>query len=143
VQIWELLNAKGTDVYSASPDTAVIHIVGELTRRNIGAAVISRDGIAIDGIASERDIVRALNQRGAAVLNEPIREVMSTPVLTCAPEDDIESVMATMTNNRVRHVPVVANDTLAGIVSIGDVVKIRLGELEHEREILNQYIGGR
>ena len=108
----------------------------------IGAVVVSHDGTTVDGIASERDIVQALAGRGAAVMSEPVTAICTAEVHTVTPQTPIEEVMRMMTDRKVRHVPVVAGGSWQGIVSIGDVVKIRLGELETERTALTDYITG-
>jgi len=100
--------------------------------------VMSQDGLV--GIVSERDVVRKLHEMGADILRRPVSEIMTTVVATCTPEDSVDSLSALMTENRVRHVPVVVNGRLAGIVSIGDVVKNRLEELEAEQQHLQAYI---
>jgi CBS domain-containing protein len=113
-----------------------------LAENRIGAVVVSRDGIAVDGIASERDIVRALARRGAAVMSEPVTAIYTAGVHTITPQTPIEEVMRMMTERRVRHAPVVVDGSLRGIVSIGDVVKTRIDELETERTALTHYITG-
>ena len=115
-------------------------VVAELAARGVGALVVTEDGEHIAGIVSERDIVRALHGRGAEVLAEPVRSVMTVEVFTCQSSDTIDGLMALMTDKRVRHVPVVADGKLAGIVSIGDVVKSRIGELESENSAIIEYI---
>jgi CBS domain-containing protein len=105
--------------------------------------VVSTDGEHIDGIVSERDIVRGLSGQLAALLDEPVRSIMTSKVFTVSPDDDVEPLMALMTERRIRHVPVVSNGTLAGIISIGDVVKSRIGELEKDRKELVEYINAR
>ena len=111
----------------------------ELSARNIGAmVVVSPDGLL--GIVSERDVVRALHELGAELLGRPVSEIMTTLVATCSPEDSVDSLSALMTTNRVRHVPVMVGGRLAGIVSIGDVVKTRMEELEREQQQLQAYI---
>ena len=117
-------------------------LLAVLAEHGIGAVVVSGDGAAVDGIASERDIVRALARRGAAVLSEPVTAIYTAEVHTVTPQTPIEEVMRMMTERRVRHAPVVAGGRLHGIVSIGDVVKIRIGELETERTALSDYITG-
>jgi len=104
--------------------------------------VVSRDGVCVDGIASERDIVRAFAKRGAAVMSEAITKIYTAEVYTVTPETSLEDVMRMMTEHRVRHAPVVADGALRGIVSLGDVVKNRVGELETERAALTDYITG-
>ncbi|HUY63245.1 MAG TPA: CBS domain-containing protein [Acidimicrobiales bacterium] len=143
MHISSLLEQKGTAVVTISGDATVAEAVAELGRHGIGAIVVSSDGVHIEGIVSERDVVRGLSARQAAVLDEAVHTIMTATVVTCTPEDDIESLMTTMTNYRVRHVPVVRGGELCGIVSIGDVVKSRIGELEKDRQELVEYIHGR
>ena len=142
MRISDVLRAKGTQVVTVPPDTTVRQLVAVLAEYRIGAVVVSRDGAAVDGIASERDIVQALAQRGAAVMSEPVTAIYTAEVYTVTPQTPIEDVMLLMTERRVRHAPVVADGSLRGIVSIGDVVKIRIGELETERTALTDYITG-
>ena len=143
MRVSELLKTKGSSVVTLKPDALVSELVGELTRRNIGAVVVSNDGSTVKGIASERDVVRAVNQFGAAILDQPVRALMSSDVHTCSPDDAVDSLMATMTNHHIRHVPVIEHGVLVGIVSIGDVVKTRLEELEKDRAELVNYIEAR
>jgi CBS domain-containing protein len=142
MRISDVLRAKGTKVVTVPPDTTVRHLVAVLAEYRIGAVVVSRDGTTIDGIASERDIVRALAERDTAVMSEPVTTIYTAQVHTVTPQTSIEEVMLMMTERRVRHAPVVADGSLLGIVSIGDVVKIRIGELETERTALTDYITG-
>ena len=143
MQISSLLTAKGSSVVTIAPEATVAEALAELERHGIGALVVSADGSHIDGIVSERDVVRALGHEGGALLEHPVRSIMTAQVLTCGPEDTIESLMSVMTDNRVRHVPVVADGALQGLVSIGDVVKSRIGELEKDRQELVEYITAR
>jgi CBS domain-containing protein len=142
MRISDILRGKGRQVVTVPPDTKVRNLLAILAEHRIGAVVVSRDGTTVDGIASERDIVQALAQRGAAVLSEPVTAIYTAEVHTVTPQTEIEEVMRMMTERRVRHAPVVADGRLQGIVSIGDVVKIRLGELETERTALTEYITG-
>ena len=142
MRISDVLRVKGTQVITVTPDTTVRHLVAVLAEHRIGAVVVSHDGAAVDGIASERDIVRALARRGAVVMSEPVTAIYTAEVHTVTPQTQIEEVMRMMTERRVRHAPVVVDGSLQGIVSIGDVVKIRLGELETERTALTDYITG-
>ena len=142
MRISDLLRAKGTQVVTVPPDTTVRRLLAVLAEHRIGAVVVSHDGTSVEGIASERDIVRALAKRGAAVMSEPITAIYTAEVHTVTPQTPIEDVMRMMTEHRVRHVPVVGDSGLQGIVSIGDVVKIRIGELETERTALADYITG-
>ncbi len=109
---------------------------------DIGALVVSDDGETVDGIVSERDIVFGLHRYGAGLLSQPVAEVMTHAVVTCEPNDSIAELMAEMTNRRIRHFPVVRNDRLCGIVSIGDLVKSRLDEIEYEATSLRSFIAG-
>jgi CBS domain-containing protein len=142
MRISDVLRVKGTQVVTVTPDTTVRHLLAVLAEHQIGAVVVSHDGTAVDGIASERDIARALARRGAAVMSAPVTAIYTAEVHTVTPQTPIEEVMRMMTERRVRHAPVVADNSLRGIVSIGDVVKIRIGELETERTALTDYITG-
>jgi CBS domain-containing protein len=140
--IADVLRVKGNQVITIPPDTKVRQLLAVLAEHRIGAVVVSHDGTAVDGIASERDIVRALARRGAAVMSEPVTAIYTAEVHTVTPQTSIEEVMRMMTERRVRHAPVVVGGSLRGIVSIGDIVKIRIGELETERTALADYITG-
>ncbi len=142
MRINDVLRGKGTQVVTVPPDTTVRRLLAVLAEHRIGAVVVSADGRAVHGIASERDIVRALAQRGAAVMSEPVTAIFTAEVRTVTPETSLEEVMRLMTELRVRHAPVVVDGALAGIVSIGDVVKNRIDELETERTALADYITG-
>jgi CBS domain-containing protein len=139
MRIADVLRNKGASVATITPETSVAGLLTELTVHNIGAmVVVSPDGLV--GIVSERDVVRKLHELGSDILRRPVSEIMTTLVVTCTPEDSVDSLSALMTENRVRHVPVVVNGRLAGIVSIGDVVKTRMEELEAQQEQLQAYI---
>jgi CBS domain-containing protein len=140
--ISDVLRVKGTQVITVVPDTTVRQLVAILAEHRIGAVVVSHDGTAVDGIVSERDVVQALARRGAAVMSAQVTAIYTAQVHTVTPQSPIEDVMLMMTERRVRHAPVVADGRLQGIVSIGDVVKIRLGELQAERTALTDYITG-
>jgi CBS domain-containing protein len=142
MRISDVLRAKGQQVVTVSPDTAVSRLLAVLAEHNIGAVVVSRGGTTIEGIVSERDIVRALAKRGAAVLSEPVTAIHTADVLTVTPEASLEDVERLMTARRFRHVPVVVDGDLHGLISIGDVVKERIDELESERSTLTGYITG-
>jgi CBS domain-containing protein len=142
MRISDVLRVKGAGVVTVSPETRVEALLAVLAEHRIGAIVVSADGTRVDGIVSERDIVRALAQRGAAVLAEPVTAIHTTEVHTVEPEASLEDVERLMTERRFRHVPVVVAGELRGIVSIGDVVKERIGELETERTSLAGYITG-
>jgi CBS domain-containing protein len=140
MRIIDVLRVKGTRVVTVTPDTTVRQLLAVLAEHGIGAVVVSHDGTSVDGIASERDIVRAFAKRGAAAMSEPVTAIYTAEVHTITPETQIEEVMRMMTERRVRHAPVVLDGSLRGIVSIGDVVKIRIDELETERAALTDYI---
>ncbi|MDN3351631.1 CBS domain-containing protein [Actinomadura sp. DC4] len=140
MRITEILRRKGEDVATIKPEAEVRALLALLAEHNIGAVVVSTDGTTIEGIASERDVVRRLHDRGAGLLDEPVSSIMTATVRTCAPSDNVEDLRATMTEHRIRHVPVVRDGALVGIVSIGDVVKSAIAELETEREQLVDYI---
>jgi CBS domain-containing protein len=134
-----ILNDKGRDVVTAGPDTSLADVARILSERRIGAVVIV-EGEAIRGILSERDIVLALAKHGAEALRKPASECMTERVVSCRPEDTILDVMQKMTSGRFRHLPVVERGRLTGIVSIGDVVKRRIAEVEQEAEQIREYI---
>jgi CBS domain-containing protein len=149
MSIRNVLQAKGSDVATIPPDATMTELVDALTARRVGALVVSTDGLSIEGIVSERDIVRALRSEGLPALRESrlihldhvrVRDIMTTEVTTCTPESAIEEVMATMTSGRIRHLPVLEDGALVGIVSIGDIVKSRISNLEHEKSALVQYV---
>ncbi len=139
----KLLSDKGTDVATIGGGATVSEAVAELNRKGIGALVVSADGKHIEGIVSERDVVRNLDDRHESVLGATVASIMSTTVFTCTPDDEVVSLMSIMTENRIRHVPVVLEGVLCGLVSIGDVVKSRIGELEKDRNELVDYINAR
>jgi CBS domain-containing protein len=140
MRISDLLRVKGTKVITVTPDTKVRGLLQVLADEKIGAVVVSADGASVDGIVSERDVVRAFAQRGAAVMSEPVTEIYTAQVRTVAPETSLDDVMRLMTEHRMRHAPVVVDGALSGLVSIGDVVKNRIDELETERTALSDYI---
>jgi CBS domain-containing protein len=143
MHVSDLLDGKGAGVATVTSAATVGEVVAELARHRVGALVVSPDGRRIEGIVSERDIVRHLSEVRGDLLGEPVSAIMSTEVRTCAPGDDVESLMQLMTDRRIRHVPVVTDGVLVGIVSIGDVVKSRMGELEKDRNELLEYISAR
>jgi CBS domain-containing protein len=140
VQISQVLRRKGHEVATVDAGESVRTALALLAEHRIGALVVSMDGQRIDGILSERDIARGLHEHGAALLTEPVSSVMTAEVHTCPPTASVHELAQTMTDHRVRHVPVVDDGKLIGIVSIGDVVKARLDELESERASLVDYI---
>ena len=127
------------DVVTISPDATVRELIALLAEHNVGALVVSDDGERVTGIVSERDVVRQLHS-DTDVLERPVSQIMTTDVRTCSGSDAVTDLMQTMTEHRIRHVPVVADGRLTGIISIGDVVKSRIGELEFERDQLDTYL---
>ncbi len=142
MRISDVLRVKGARVVTITPDTTVQRLLAVLAEHRIGAVVVSRDGTSVDGIVSERDIVQALAGRGTAVLSEPVTAIYTADVHTVTPQTELEEVARMMTKHRIRHAPVTLDGRLRGIVSIGDVVKTRIGELETERAQLTDYISG-
>jgi CBS domain-containing protein len=142
MRITDVLRGKGTQVVTVPPDTKVRRLLDVLAEHGIGAVVVSADGTSVGGIVSERDIVRAFAKRGAAVMSEPVTDIYTPDVHTITPDISLDEVMRMMTERRIRHAPVVVDGTLRGIVSIGDVVKNRIDELETERAHLTDYITG-
>lgn len=134
-----ILKHKGNKVITLPPDTKVGIVAHRLRLERIGAIVISDDGRKIRGIISERDIIHGLTEHGAHVVDLPASTLMSPHVQSCGPEASIADVMRMMINHRIRHVPVVAGGALIGIVSIGDVVKSRLEDMELETNVLRDY----
>ena len=140
MQLSTIIAAKGVNVVTIQPDATVADLVAMLAEHNVGALVVSADGRTITGIVSERDVVHAV-ARGADSLGSPVASIMTSTVFCAPPEAHIDDLMQLMTEKRVRHIPVTDPDgVLMGIVSIGDVVKSRLGELEGERAALLDYI---
>jgi CBS domain-containing protein len=141
VKISDVLRKKGSEVITVKPDETVAGLLGLLAEHRIGAVVVSTDGTSVDGIVSERDIVRHLHSTGTSVLEAPVSQIMTSEVTTGSADDNIADLAGTMTEMRVRHVPIVdADGKLAAIVSIGDIVKHRLSELQSERDQLRDYI---
>ncbi|MEV5968309.1 CBS domain-containing protein [Kribbella sp. NPDC051952] len=139
MKINDVLRGKGNQVVTISPEATVTELLALLAEHNIGAVVVSTDGSAVDGIVSERDIVRLWNGTPDAG-DVRVSAIMTAEVRTATPDDLIDNLMLMMTEHRIRHVPVVVDGALSGLVSIGDVVKSRIGELEFEREQLSNYI---
>ena len=148
--IKNVLRAKGSTVQTISPDATLTELVDALAEHRIGAMIVSADGAHIDGIVSERDIVRALRSDGGLpsfresrlvhLDRVAVREIMTSEVTTCTPDTSIDEVMTVMTAGRIRHVPVVSGEELVGIVSIGDIVAARISHLEWERSALVDYV---
>jgi len=141
MNVRSILAGKGDDVATIGHGASLSAAAARLRDRGVGALVVSEDGRHIDGIVSERDVVRALAAHGASALGRTVSSAMSTDVVTCSSGDSVEDLMISMTERRIRHLPVADEDgLLAGIVSIGDVVKSRLGELETENQALVEYL---
>ncbi|GAB3739357.1 CBS domain-containing protein [Microlunatus parietis] len=139
MRVSDILRGKGSAVATIGPSATVAELLARLAEHNIGAMVVlAPDGIA--GIVSERDVVRRLHDVGGGLLERPVAEIMSTDVATCAPDDAVDRLNAVMTDRRIRHLPVVQDGRLVGIVSIGDVVKVRMRELQDSTEQLEAYI---
>jgi CBS domain-containing protein len=140
MRIADVVRRKGADVITVRTDASITELLSLLEEHRIGAVVVSDDGESVHGIVSERDIVRHLHTDGAALLDAPVRQIMTADVHTCTPEDHIEDLETMMTEKRFRHVPVLVDGKLHAIVSIGDVVKNRIDDLQSERDQLRAYI---
>jgi CBS domain-containing protein len=139
MRIADVLRSKGSAVATIDPDAPVTELLRALAEHNVGAiVVVGPSGVA--GIVSERDVVRRLHEFGADLLSSPVSAIMTTDVFTCSPSDTVDSLTVVMTERRFRHVPVVSDGELVGIVSIGDVVKSRIGQLEQSQDQLQAYI---
>jgi CBS domain-containing protein len=141
MRIADVLRSKGSDVATVGPTATVAELISELATHNVGALPVV-DGGELVGIVSERDVVRRLDVAGPGLLESRVGDIMISGVTTCAPGDSVSDIAAVMTNRRFRHLPVVVDGQLAGIVSIGDLVKARIDLLESEREQLQSYIAG-
>lgn len=140
MKISDVLRSKGSDVVTASPDDTVADLLTLLADHGIGAVVVSSGGGAVDGIVSERDVVRHLHRAGTGILDGPVSAIMTAEVHTCTAHDEVSDLESRMTERRIRHVPVVEEGRLVAIVSIGDVVKHRIRDLAAERDQLEAYI---
>jgi CBS domain-containing protein len=140
MNIGDVLQAKpSADVVTIGPDAGVRELLTLLAEHNVGALIVSVDGTGVDGIVSERDVVRHLHHDGT-VVNNTVGAIMTAVVETCAPDTELDALMKTMTDRRIRHVPVLDDGRLVGIVSIGDVVKHKIDQLEFERDQLDSYV---
>jgi CBS domain-containing protein len=140
MRIGDVLKAKPShDVVTISPDAGVRELVARLAEHNVGALIVSADGATVDGIVSERDVVRHLHHDGT-VVNNTVAAIMTAAVETCDEDTHLDDIMKVMTERRVRHVPVVHEGRLVGIISIGDVVKHRIDQLQFERDQLDSYV---
>lgn len=144
MSVQKIIAAKGSDVATIKPTATAADAATMLKEKGVGALVVSTDGKRVKGIVSERDIVRALGDPGdrSGFLDRPVSDIMTANVMTCAPEDSIGTCMSLMTEKRIRHLPVTQDGAMIGIVSIGDVVKNRLEELEVEAGFLRELIAG-
>lgn len=143
VTVETILKGKGYDIITVTPDTTVIDTAHLPRKHRIGSVLALCEDGEIAGVVSERDIVRSLSEVGRKVLDKPVSEIMTKKVVTCSPTDNMEFILACMTDRRVRHLPVMDHGQLIGIISIGDVVKTRINELEAESSALKSYISGR
>ena len=137
-----VLSEKGGQVVTIAPARSLAEAAQLLAQRRIGAVVVSEDGARVGGILSERDIVRAVAREGAKALDAPVSAYMTRDVITTVPETPMDDLMEIMTTGKFRHVPILVDGRLAGIVSIGDVVKHRLAAIEAETQALKEYIAG-
>jgi CBS domain-containing protein len=142
MRITDVLRRKGDLVVTISPDDSVRSLLDALAEHRVGALIVSAGGGSLDGIVSERDVVRHVQADGADVLDRPVSSIMTSDLHTAEPHDTLEDLMVLMTDKRIRHVPVLQEGRLVGIVSIGDVVKHRIEELQSERDQLTAYITG-
>lgn len=140
MRIADVLRTKGTEVATVEPLATVADLLAMLSEQNVGAMVVLGQDHVVAGIVSERDVVRRLHEYGASLLERTVADIMTTVVATCSPEDSVDSLSVVMTERRIRHIPVLADGRLSGIVSIGDVVKVRMNELEQSQEQLEAYI---
>ncbi|MEM8555527.1 MAG: CBS domain-containing protein [Pseudomonadota bacterium] len=143
MQVRQILNAKVmSGVETVRPDTTIAEVAELLARKKIGAVIVSQSGDTADGIVSERDIVRELGRRGTGCLTDTARAVMTANLVTCAPSDRSHSLFAKMTEGRFRHLPVVEDGKMIGLVSIGDVVAAQMSELKMEKKALESMVMG-
>lgn len=137
----EILRDKGGEVFSIAPDTTIAAACGQLEARRVGALMVC-DGDRVVGVFSERDVVRSIAAGGAACLAHPVSDHMTRDVIFADPAETVATVMGRMTDRRIRHLPVLKNERLAGVISIGDVVKCQIAEATREAESLRTYIAG-
>lgn len=140
MQVSVLLQTKGTEVVTVRPEATIAEVAIVLAEHRIGAVVVTADGRSIDGVLSERDIVRALARPDDRMLAATAHSLMTAEVVTCQPDTTVEELMTTMTDRRIRHVPVIVDGQLSGLVSIGDVVKHHIATLEQESQAIHDYI---
>jgi CBS domain-containing protein len=143
MDIESILSVKGREVRTIRPDAKVAEAVRRMQQERVGALVVSEDGATIDGIISDRGIMNAIAERGVEVMHDTVASMMTREVFTCVPQDHVSAIMALMTERRIRHIPVLDGEgRLSGLVSIGDVVKHRLDEIQLEAESMREYISG-
>lgn len=140
MRVAEILRNKGSSVVTIETTSTITELLARLAGHNVGALVVTGEQGGLAGIVSERDVVRRLHERGPELLAARVAEIMTADVVTCSPDDSVESLTVTMTQRRVRHVPVVSGGQLVGLVSIGDAVKSRISQLEQDSEQLAAYI---
>lgn len=140
MRIAQILQKKGSKVATISSTATIAELLRAMAEHNIGAMIVADERGGLLGIVSERDVVRHLDQRGASLLTTAVSQIMTSDVITCTPEDTVEHLTEVMTHRRIRHLPVLSDGTLTGIISIGDVVKSRIDTLEHTQEQLESYI---
>lgn len=139
MRIANVLRAKGSVVAAVPPDTSVTGLLAELVGSSVGAVVVVQDG-AVVGMVWERDLVRLLHERGASLVNALVSDIMNVDVVGCVPADEVDDILRIMTDRQIRHLPVMVDGKLSGIVSMGDLVKARIDELETNRAFLQSYI---
>lgn len=142
MQVVHILKTKGTAVHTVPPERTIGDVVRDLSRKRVGAMLVLANDDKIAGIISERDIIHGLADHGAQLLELKVADIMTKTVVNCTPEHTVDEIMREMTNRRIRHLPVLKEGKLAGIISIGDVVKARLEELSAESDMLRNYIVG-
>ena len=140
MKVSQILTVKGDAVHSVKPDDSIADVVKMLNDKSVGALLVLGDAGEIVGIISERDVIRGLGAKGVALLEHPISSLMTKDVITCDMDRAVDDLMRDMTDHRIRHLPVVENGKLAGVISIGDVVKYRVNELEKESNEMREYI---
>ena len=140
MRIANVLSTKGSVVATVPPDAPVTVMLAQMAKHRVGAVVVVDDGTVV-GMVWEREVIRLLHDRGASLVQAPIAEIMNVDVISCMPTDEVDGVLRIMTDRRIRHLPVMVSDKLIGIVSMGDLVKARIDELETNRAYLQSYIG--
>jgi len=139
MKVSNVLQDKGNDVFTVRPEETINTLTHRLRALRVGAVIVSRDGNTVDGIISERDVTYGLAEHGSELLNMKVSDLMTASVVTCSLESTISDLMKLMTQRRVRHLPVVENGKLVGIISIGDIVRYRLNEMQIEADVMRDY----